>query len=83
MNTNERRIMRVLFSPELLVGLTHGTFRIVENSLPSDVRPLSVAYDVDREAVSLTVEHPSFERVLPGCVIPIHEPPTVARVDAA
>ena len=71
------KVKRVLFTPDLLIRLTRGTFSVVENAIPPTARVRDVHYDVDRGAVSLTVEDESFADVPLGDVIPIALPPTI------
>jgi hypothetical protein len=73
-------VVRVLIAPELLIALTRGTFEVVENGLPAEARIRGCAYDVERAAVTLYVEHDSFAPVEPGAMIPIAEAPIVRAV---
>ena len=76
-------VARVLFAPELLLTLTQGRFEVIENAIPPDARLRGVAYDADRGAVSLMIEHPSFAPCAEGEVLPILAPPRVRRLPGA
>lgn len=70
-------VARVLFTPELLIGLTRGRFEVIANAIPSDAVLRGVSYDPERAAVSLVVAHPSFPASDPGDVLPILPAPVV------
>lgn len=75
------RIARILFTPEILIGLTRGTFRVSANPVPETATLRYCANDLERGAVSLVVEDASFEDVPPGGLIPLLEPVRVERLD--
>lgn len=67
---NERRY-RIIYAPvNTLVAILHGRVRVVDFDLPSDVRVVHVAYDLQRDALALIVESADFEPVPLGCEIP-------------
>lgn len=62
----------------LLRAIDGHQFRVEFPGLPLDARLLGVAHDYTRRAFVLRFEHPSFDEVHPGSVVPIGDPVTVS-----
>lgn len=73
-------LARLLFTPELLAHLIRGRFEVVENAIPEDAQLRGVAYDAERGAVSLMLEHPSFPACEPGEVMAILPSPMIRAI---
>lgn len=68
---------RVLFTPELLIGLTRGRYEVVENAILDDAKVVSVGYEPQDRCVEIVVESPSL--TTEGCdTLPA---PVVRRLD--
>ncbi len=75
------RVARVLFSPELLLGLCRGRYEIVDNPVPADARVVSAGWDIERHAVYITVESEALKMVETFSYVPVLEAPTIRRLD--
>ncbi|HNP70832.1 MAG TPA: hypothetical protein PKK15_06985 [Kouleothrix sp.] len=71
MITTPRNLKTLLIEPSFLIDLfTHdGSWRI-RTGLPADANVVDCGYDPMRRSFYLTLEHPSFEPIPPGQVIP-------------
>ena len=65
------RLARLLISPEVLLGIAQGRFEVVREALPPDVVLRQMVYDPKVHALTLVIEHPSFEEIEKGMIIPI------------
>ena len=75
-----RRLRRLLISPEILVHLASGTFRVVANEVPDETRLVGRSYDPNGDAFVILIEHDTFDEVALGQEIPIHSPPMIERL---
>lgn len=71
----ERRIMRVYMAPKSLAQVFEETLNgkalaVITKGLPKGIKVVGMHIDQDREGFSLTVEHPSFNPVKEGEVVP-------------
>ena len=75
------RLRQVLVTPELVVGLCSGTYRVIANPLPDGYRVRGAAYVHGKNCFAVVVEHASFDEVGEGMEIPEHPSPRVVRVE--
>lgn len=77
--TSMRRLKRIIIPEDLLIDLL--SCRLLNNkyvnipvgsSLPEDVKILSIDKDLARNALSIIVEHSSFDEVASGSEIPLY-----------
>lgn len=78
----ERHVRRVAVSPYFLVNIMiHGTagVDVVDHPLPEDTHYILCTWDPLSAVVWIVVEHPSFDPVAEGEVIPEHPAPVFRR----
>jgi hypothetical protein len=73
------RRQRFDVTPELMVHLGSGTFKVIANELPPDVKIVRSGYDQERDTFSVVLEHESFPDVPEGR-IPFAKPPVIERL---
>lgn len=77
----ERRLTRLLVSPELVVHLAVGVLvEVLSNPVPGDAKVVGVTYDPARHDFVVFLEHQSFEPVPDGDSIPLLYGPTYRRL---
>ncbi len=76
-----RRLRRFLIEPELLMHLGWGTFRVTVNEIPRDAKIVSCSYDNPFHAFSIIIEHPSFDPIANGEIIPLHASPLITKIE--
>jgi hypothetical protein len=68
-----RNVKRIILNEERIISLFDGENkrRYLIKGLPKRVKPISTAYDVTRGGWSIILEHPSFEPIGEGEIIPV------------
>jgi len=79
--SRERRIGVFQVSPDLLCLLGVGTFRVVENPLPSDYKIIGCGYDWAGDFFWVKIESDELDVVEEGARIPFIEPPKITKLD--
>jgi hypothetical protein len=78
---SERRLAQVGFTPEMLVTLTRGTYRVTDNPIPEDAGLRNV-YTIDGQTIWLVLEHESFPITRAGNDLLVKlDAPTIERLD--
>ena len=73
MSPASRRIMRLAFSPQLIMSFYDNRdihVKITENGIPEDAKYLGCAYDFTTDAIWVYISHETFKEVRHGAVIP-------------
>ena len=81
MTEEERRWKRMMVDPRLMGEMFFGLAEIVETTLPPDAECVLVDWDVNRQMFHFVYEHPSFEPVPFGDIIPDLDLPVWRRKD--
>ena len=77
MSPASRRIMRLAFSPQLIMSFYDNRdihVKITENGLLVDTKYLGCAYDLATDTIWINISHEAFKEVKHGDIIPIHDP---------
>ena len=75
-----KRVRQMLISPEVLMMLGRGSFRVVKNEVPEDAKLVGAGYD--GTDFYLILESRDFLLVDDGEATPTHTPPQIERLDS-
>lgn len=76
-----RRIRQYHIAPEILIDFGSGKFEVVEDSLPRDAQIVGAGYDNQYDRFFVNVQSEEFEPIASGCAIPVHNGPTIQRLE--
>ncbi len=82
MNDDSRRLAVFNITPELIVGLGVGTYRVVENALPDDVEVAGVHYDPKTATIQIVIRSKAFPVVFEGSHLTPVKPPKIKSCGA-
>lgn len=74
------RVKRMLISPELLMNMGSGEFRVVAGALPEDAVLKQTTIDPYGGWVTLFIESKHFEEIEVGAVAPMLPAPHITRI---
>lgn len=77
---NTRRLRRMQVTPEMIVRMRRGTFRVIANELPEDVVIMGANYDNQQNLFEILLQSDQWDPVVKGGVIPVCDSPFVERV---
>jgi hypothetical protein len=74
------RHKRMDVSPDVIVHLGSGAFRVIANELPPDVSIVRAGYDQERDVFSIVLFHQSWDDLQVGDKIPQVQAPVIERL---
>lgn len=77
----ESRIRIVKFSPDVILGMTRGTYKVVENPVPQDAVVRACFVEKGGQVLGIVISHPDFAIVPIGSEIPDHPAPVIQTIE--
>ncbi len=76
-----RRLKRMQITPELIVRLGRGTFRVTGHELPEDVVIMASNYDGRQNVFEIMLHSEQWPEVAKHSVVPVCDSPFIERLD--
>lgn len=76
-----RRTRRVMVTPDFLLRMSSGIFRVMRNEMPADAHTVGMTIDNCTNTIWLFVESREFEIVREGDTPPVMDSPIVSRME--
>ena len=73
-------IKSISVTPEWIVHLNTGAFRVVENAVPADARIVGAGFNSPHDRFEIFIEHPSVPLIQEGEDVPAVSLPVIQRL---